>query len=151
LNAFNQAHPRAKLIFPELSYQLIQIAFEVHNCLGPGFTENIYEQAFALELENKGIHFERQKEILVSYKGINIGAYRLDLVIEEKIIVELKAVAILNDLCKQQVLSYLRATGLYLGLVINFGQRKVETFRVANAPLLNQEMPIIPLEEKHVR
>jgi len=70
----------------------------VHNQLGPGFTEDIYENALAMELELQGILFERQKQIQVHYKGRYVGIYRLDMVIDEKIILELKAVSALNEI-----------------------------------------------------
>jgi GxxExxY protein len=81
------------LLYPELSYRVMQAVFEVHNHLGPGFTEDIYETALALELELQGIPFERQKQIQVQYKDHYVGTYRLDLVIDGKIILELKAVS----------------------------------------------------------
>ena len=121
-----------KVLYPELSYKIMQIVFEVHNKLGPGFTEEIYEEATAYELEAQQIFIERQKIIQVIYKGRIIGTYRLDLVIDGKIILELKAVTTLNDLFKQQLLSYLKATDLHLGMLVNFGAKRVEYIRVAN-------------------
>ena len=121
-----------KVLYPELSYKIMQIVFEVHNKLGPGSTEEIYEEATAYELEAQQIFIERQKIIQVIYKGRIIGTYRLDLVIDGKIILELKAVTTLNDLFKQQLLSYLKATDLHLGMLVNFGAKRVEYIRVAN-------------------
>ncbi len=121
---------RENIKYSELSYRLMEIMFEVHNQLGPGFTENIYEKAVLHELKNKQIPFEEQKEIQVFYKGELMGNYRLDLVVDNKVIVELKAVSGMNDVYRQQLLSYLKATGLELGLLINFGGRKVESTRV---------------------
>jgi GxxExxY protein len=120
------------VLFPELSYQLMSIMFEVHNQLGPGFTEEIYEKAVVYELRCRGIAYEEQKPILVTYKGQPMGNYRLDLVIDENIILELKAVSSLNDQFKQQLLSYLKATDLRLGLLINFGSVRVEHLRIVN-------------------
>jgi GxxExxY protein len=121
-----------KVIHPELSYQIMKIAFEVHNQLGPGFSEEFYERAIVIELENQNIPYERQKVIQVFYKGKVLGTYRLDLVIDGKIILELKAVSALNDTFKQQTLSYLKATGLKLGLLINFGAARVESVWIVN-------------------
>ena len=121
-----------KIIHADLSYQVMKLAFEVHNQLGPGFTEDIYERAMIVELERNGIPFKSQKCIDVIYKGQNLGVFRLDIVIDEKIILELKAVKEMNDLFKQQLLSYLRATGLHLGLLINFGSLKVQSIRVVS-------------------
>lgn len=106
--------------------------FEVHNQLGPGFTEDIYERAVVYELKCRGIPFAEQRPILVTYKDQPLGNYRLDLVIDEKIILELKAVSSRNDQFKQQLLSYLKATGLRLGLLINFGSIRVEHVRIVN-------------------
>lgn len=122
----------ADVLYPELSYQIMEIVFEVHNRLGPGFAEDIYEEATVFELETRPIPFERQKTILVVYKGRVVGKHRLDLVIDNKIILELKAVSALNDVFKQQLLSYLKATGLRLGILINFGSKRVEAVRIVN-------------------
>lgn len=122
------------VLFPDLSYRLMEIAYEVHNELGPGFTEDIYEKAFVRELCTREIPYEEQKPITVAYKGDDIGIYRLDLLVEGNIIVELKAVSGLNELHKQQVRSYLKATGLKLGFLINFGTLRVESYRVINLP-----------------
>ena len=120
------------IIYPELSYELIQAIFKVHNCLGPGFTEEIYQRALIKELELRKIPFESQRTIHIFYEGTNIGTYRLDLVIDNKIILELKAVSDLNDLFKQQLLSYLKATKLRLGILVNFGAKRVQSIRIAN-------------------
>ncbi len=119
-----------QVIYPELSYTLMEIAFEIHNTIGPGFTETIYEEAFVFELANHLIPFEQQKPVQVFYKDLCVGSYKLDLLVDQKILVELKSVNALNDLFKQQVYSYLKATGLRLGLLINFGSKRVEHFRI---------------------
>ena len=121
-----------KVIYRDLSYRVMQAVFEVHNTLGPGFLEGVYEDALAYELELRGFAFERQKVVTVWYKGRTVGTHRLDLVVDGKILLELKAVSALNDVFKQQVLSYLKATGLKLGILINFGARRVEYTRIAN-------------------
>jgi GxxExxY protein len=119
-----------QVIYPELSYTIMQIAFEIHNTLGPGFTENIYQAAFVYELKSQRIVFEQQKPVQVCYKGIVLGDYRLDLLVDQKVIVELKAVSALNDLFKQQVLSYLKASGYRLALLLNFGSKRLEHVRI---------------------
>ncbi len=121
-----------EVLYPELSYRIMESVFEVHNQLGPGFSEEIYQNALFTELEIREIPFETQKNVIVSYRGKPMGTYRLDLVVDSKIIIELKAVASLNDLFKQQLTSYLKATGLRLGILINFWIRRVEYVRVAN-------------------
>jgi GxxExxY protein len=121
-----------QVLFPELCYKILEICFDIHNAIGPGFTENIYETAFAYELTSRKVAFEQQKPITVPYKNTVLGIYRLDFVIDQKIIVELKAVNALDTIFKQQVVSYLKATSLKLGLLINFGSRRVEHVRVVN-------------------
>ena len=121
-----------KIVHRELSYQVMQAAFEVHNVLGPGFGEGVYEEALAYELELRGIPFGRQKPVTIVYKGQTVGTQRLDMVIDGKIVLELKAASELTDLFKQQTLSYLRATGLKLGILINFGAARVEYVRITN-------------------
>jgi len=98
----------------------IGAALEVHRILGPGFLEGIYEEALAMELELRGISFERQKMISVSYKGRRIGEGRTDFFVENSLIIELKAAEKLLPVHHAQVISYLKATGCRLGLLINF-------------------------------
>jgi GxxExxY protein len=88
--------------------------------MGPGFLESVYEQALCLELVDRGIPFEQQALVTVSYKDRPVGQARLDLLIAKELIVELKAVDTLLPIHHSQVVSYLRATGLQLGLLINF-------------------------------
>ena len=120
------------IIYRDLSYRVMQAIFEVHNTLGPGFVENVYEEALTYEMELRGIPFERQEAVTVCYKGRNIGNQRLDFVVDDKIVLELKAASALTDVFKQQTLSYLKATGLKLGILVNFGVLRVEYKRIAN-------------------
>jgi len=133
-NGTNKARKLAgpDVVYPDLSYCIMEAVFEVHNRLGPGFSEEIYHRAMIAELEVREIPFETQRSITVLYREKMIGTYYLDLVVDGKFIIELKAVASLNDLFKQQLLSYLKATGLRLGILINFGSRRVEYIRIAN-------------------
>jgi GxxExxY protein len=110
----------------------MEAVFEVHNSLGPGFVESVYEEALVRELEIRSIPFKRQTTIAINYKERTIGTHRLDLVVDDKIILELKAVSALTDVFKQQTLSYLKATGLKLGILINFGTPRVEHVRIVN-------------------
>lgn len=103
-----------------LVHLIIDAAMEVHRTLGPGYMESIYEEALAIELKMRGISFERQKQIAVNYKGHNLGEGRLDLLVGNKIIVELKTVETLAPVHKAQLLSYLKTTGHRIGLLINF-------------------------------
>ena len=104
----------------ELAHAVIGAAIEVHRELGPGFLESVYEEALGIELAGRKISFERQKEINVIYKGHQIGRQRVDLLVGQALIVELKTVEELAEIHKAQVISYLKATGLPLGLLINF-------------------------------
>jgi len=103
-----------------LARTVIGAAIEVHRHLGPGYLESIYEEALAIELGLKGIRFERQKPISVIYKGHNVGEGRMDILVGEELLVELKAVDALAPIHKAQVISYLKATACHLGLLINF-------------------------------
>lgn len=105
----------------ELTEQIIGAAIEVHRVLGPGLLESIYEQALAVELGLRGIAYQRQVEVDVEYKGQVIKGQRLDLLVADKVVVETKSVAKLPDVALAQVLSYLKATGLRRGLLLNFG------------------------------
>lgn len=102
---------------------VIGAALEVHRVLGPGFLETVYEEAMAVEFGLRGIPFERQKPINVPYKGHRIGQGRLDFLVEESLIVELKTAEKLLPIHQAQLMSYLKATGCRLGLLINFHER----------------------------
>jgi len=121
-----------KVIHKELSFAIMEAVFEVHNTLGPGYSEGIYESALAKEFRDRDIKYERQKLIEVQYKGEKIGEYRLDMVVEDKIILELKAVSELTKIFEAELLSYLKATGMKLGVLLNFGGKKVEYKRIVN-------------------
>ena len=110
----------------ELTREVISSAIEVHSILGPGLLENVYEEALCHEFKIRNIPFERQKEIKLSYKGYSIGLHRLDLVVNDKVILELKAVNELNKIYEAQIISYLKATGLQVGLLINFNAVKLK-------------------------
>ena len=123
---------KSPIVEKVLSYQIVNAAFEVHNHLGPGFLEAIYEAAMVLELEARGHKVESQVRVPVYYRAQKIGEHVLDLLVDQKIILELKAVAEIAPIHQQQALSYLKATGLELAIVINFGASSVKYKRVAN-------------------
>jgi GxxExxY protein len=104
----------------QVAAAVISGAREVHRCLGPGFLEATYERALCLELEQKGLRCDRQYRVPVLYKGEPIGESHLDLVVSGLVVVELKAVDQLAEIHRAQLRSYLRASGLTLGLLINF-------------------------------
>ena len=103
-----------------LAHEIIGAAIEVHRILGPGYLESIYEEALCIELKLRTISFERQAPVQIVYKGAAIGQGRLDLLVQGKLIVEIKTVETLAPIHKAQALSYLKATGLQLALLINF-------------------------------
>ena len=120
----------AEVLYPELSYQIVGAAMEVHNELGPGFLEAVYHTALAHELTLRGVVFESEKALPVRYKEQIVGHYEADLVIDGKIIVEIKSMTALHPAHFAQAAHYLAATGLKLALLINFGANKLETKRI---------------------
>ncbi|RLB82218.1 MAG: GxxExxY protein [Deltaproteobacteria bacterium] len=105
----------------ELSGEVIGAAIEVHKTLGPGLLESVYEECLSMELGLRGIPYEKQKELPVRYKGAELDCgYRLDIVVAGKLIVELKACEKLQPIHEAQLLTYLRLTGIKIGLLINF-------------------------------
>ncbi len=106
-----------------MTHAVIGAAIEVHRLLGPGLLESIYEEALCHEFTLRGIRFERQKPVDVVYKEIVIKGQRLDLLVEDSLIVEIKSLSTLPEVAMAQVLSYLHATGLKRALLINFGER----------------------------
>ena len=109
----------------EVSRVVYECAIEVHRTLGgPGLLEGVYEEALAWELEQRGLKVERQVQVPIRYKGQSLGTpMRLDLLVEGIVIVECKATGDYNEIFESQVLTYLRMSGLKLGLVINFGEK----------------------------
>ena len=103
-----------------LGKQVLDAAFQVHKTLGPGFVEKIYEEALCLELNARGIGFVRQKPVQVFYRERLIGTHRLDLLVGDAVIVEIKAVEKLLPVHEAQLISYLTATGVRLGYLLNF-------------------------------
>ena len=111
-----------------LSYQIINAAIEVHKTLGgPGLLESVYEEALAWELEGREFQVERQKLLPISYKGATLSTpLRIDLLVDNLVIVECKATAEYNRIFEAQTMTYLRLTNLKLGLVLNFGEKYVK-------------------------
>lgn len=118
------------LEYEALTEKIIRCAIEVHKKLGPGFIESIYENAFIIELQRKGLSFEKQKEVVIQYDGYEIGKHRLDLIIADTIIIELKALRNIEDIHFVIVRSYLKALGKEHGLIINFSKKVLEVKRV---------------------
>lgn len=110
----------------QVTEKIIGCAIEVHRELGPGLLESIYEAAMCIELESAGLQYQRQVKIPASYKGHLLGEHRLDLLVENEVIVEIKSVERHEAVFEAQVLTYLRITGKRLGLLINFNSRLVK-------------------------
>jgi GxxExxY protein len=113
-----------------LTERIIGAAIEVHRRLGPGFLESVYEKALMIELKKRGLTVEDQVKILVTYDGVEVGRHRLDLFVEDTIVVELKAIKNLEDVHYAVVRSYLKAAGKNHGLLLNFAKVTLEIKRV---------------------
>ena len=122
-----------EILFKALSFAIIGAAMEVHKILGPGFLEAVYQAALEKELSLRGIPFQHQVELPVIYKESLVGIYKADLVIDGKIIVEIKGISKLNASHNAQALHYLAATGLQLAIIINFGASSLEYHRVVKS------------------
>ncbi|MBI5841395.1 MAG: GxxExxY protein [Chloroflexi bacterium] len=120
----------AELLFKQLSFAIIGAAMEVHNILGSGFLEAVYQKALEKELMLRGIPFEHKVKLPVMYKGELISEYEADLVVDGKIVVEIKSISRLNSIHEAQAIHYLTATGLQLALLVNFGAGSLEYRRV---------------------
>jgi GxxExxY protein len=112
----------------ELTSKIIECAFKVHKNLGFGFLESVYQNALAIELSKAGLQVDKEKRLLVDYNGQVVGDFLADIVVEETVIVELKSVKEIHPAHEAQLVNYLKATGMELGLLINFG-KKVEIKR----------------------
>lgn len=119
-----------KYKYSELTEKIIGCAMEVHKILGNGFQEVIYQRALAIEMERQGLIFSREFEIPIFYKDSPIGTRRADFFVDEKVMVELKAVIQLEDVHLAQAINYLEAYKMEVGLLINFGSRSLQFKRV---------------------
>lgn len=119
-----------ELLYKELTFAVIGAAMEVHKILGPGFLETVYQGALEKELSPRMIPFDHKVKLPVTYKDAVVGIYEADLVIDNKLVVEIKAVSKLNTSHQAQAIHYLTATGLRLALLLNFGAGSLEHRRV---------------------
>ena len=119
--------------YQDITRRIIGCAMRVHNKLGNGFQEVIYQRALALEMISENLGFEREKEMSIIYNETPIGTRRVDFLVEGKIMVELKAITEINDINKAQIINYLEAYRLDIGLLINFGQKRLEFKRFINS------------------
>ncbi|MNC87637.1 hypothetical protein D3C83_33730 [compost metagenome] len=119
-----------RLNLDRITWRIIGCVFRVSNTLGCGFLEKVYENALTIELRRAGLRLEQQHAMSVVYDGISIGEFAADLLVENQVIVELKAVRALDDAHFSQCMNYLRACGLKLCLLVNFGRPRVQIKRV---------------------
>ena len=131
---------KEKYKYSKLSSEIIGAAMEVHKFLGNGFQEIIYQRALAIELKEKKLSFIREQEMQIEYKGIDIGTRRVDFFIENKIMLEIKAVIQLEDVHLAQAINYLEAYDLEIGLLINFGSKSMQ-FKRLMRKLKNNHSP----------
>lgn len=114
----------------ELSGKVFEAAIKVHQTLGPGFLEAMYENALCVELQKRGIGFERQKVVKLFYEGIEVGEHRLDLLVEGRLLLELKAVKAVDDIFFAIGRSYMKAAGVEDGLLLNFASMPLTIRRI---------------------
>jgi len=121
-----------KFLYGDLTDKIIELAIKVHKELGPGFIERIYEKALSYEFKKANIGFVNQAIIRVRYDSVELGEQRVDFMIDDKIIIELKCVKELNEIHLAQMLSYLKTANKKVGLILNFARPKLEIKRVMN-------------------
>ena len=132
----------------ELSHKIIWCTMQVHRILGNGFQEVIYQRALAIEMRYAALEFEREKEMKIYYRDEEIGTRRVDFFVENKIMVELKAIETLEDVHKAQAINYCEAYNIADGLLINFGGKSLDFKRVYNKNLVNVSNTIRGLKDR---
>lgn len=125
-----QTDKKKKLLHEELTYKIIGIMYKIHTALGCGFPEKIYQRAISYELDKEKIDYENEKQIEVRYDRRKIGLFRIDMVIDNKVILELKAVERIPRVFREQLISQLKASPYEVGLLANFGASKLEYVRL---------------------
>jgi GxxExxY protein len=123
------------LKYKELTGKIIECAFKVHRKLGFGFLEAVYHNALMIELEKAGLEAAKQKNIKIHYDGQVIGDYTADVVVDDVVILELKAIKEIHSIHEAQLVNYLKATGIEVGLLINFGDRVEIKRKILDRPL----------------
>ena len=119
--------------YSDVTGAVIGCAIEVHSILGTGFQEVVYQRALAVEMESRGLSFAREWEMPIFYKERQVGTRRVDFLVDQKVVVELKAIGELEKIQLAQAINYLEAFGLEVGLLLNFGAAKLEFRRVVNS------------------
>ena len=121
-----------------ITHKIIGCAMQVHNTLGNGFQEVIYQRSLAIEFDYQGLQFVREKEMNINYRGQSVGTRRVDFFVEDLVMVEIKAIEKLEDVHKAQAINYLEAYGVADGLLINFGGKSLDFKRVFNKKLVHE-------------
>ena len=119
-----------KTIYDDLSYNVIGAAMEVHNELGPGFPEKVYQEALVIALAERGLPAGKEAPFMAEFHDQPVGEFRLDVLVDEALVVELKALDELDSKHQQQVISYLTVTGREVGLLLNFGTQRLQKKRI---------------------
>ena len=135
-----------------LTQQIIGLAMRVHSALGPGFLESVYRRALLFELRRAGLKCEEQKRIKVLYEGVLVGEFIADIMVSGSLLLELKAVEVLHTAHEVQTVNYLTATGINVGLLLNFGGRRLQVrrkFRNTRRPLTCPAQPAHPVHPVH--
>ncbi len=127
----NMGESEEKILFKDLSYRIIGLAMQVHKELGYGFLEKVYENALMVLFRRENIKAIQQGPVIVRFLGEVIGEYYADILVEDKVILELKAADKIANAHKAQTLNYLKATGVQLAIILNFGKEKLEYERLA--------------------
>lgn len=118
------------MLYQELTGKILEACFEVSNELGAGFLESVYQNALLIALKQKGLNVQAQFPLAVTFRGEPVGQFYADILVDSKVIVELKAISALSGEHQAQVLNYLKGTGIEVGLLINFGRPKLEYKRL---------------------
>ena len=118
------------IVYKDLSYKIIELTLKVHNELGCGFLEKVYENALMILLDREGIPAKQQASANVYFQNKVVGQYFADILVDNKLILELKTVDAISNIHKAQILNYLRATGIKLGLILNFAKPRLEYKRL---------------------
>ena len=129
-----------KYIHSDITAELLNVAFEVHNIIGPGFVESVYLRSMIIECGLRNIEADTEIELPIYYKNIKVGSRRTDLLIKKKVIVELKAIVELNDNHLAEAINYREAFNLEVGLLINFGGKSLQHKRIVHPRLLNKKI-----------
>lgn len=129
----NKANNNQKRINDELTEKIIAACFEVHNHLGPGFSEKVYRNALRISLRKQGLRFDCEKKFIVHFQGNTVGTLQVDLIVEDNVIIEIKAVnGIMPKSFESQIIAYLKASKVNVGLLVNFGNKSCIIRRIMN-------------------